>query len=114
MKEWKGELIFLYEIIQGLAESSYGIQVGKMAGLPKEVTDLAFNILLKLEKKDYSYFNSSEQLRIGFNKKKENDFSHLEELSSSIKSIDLNNISPNEALQKLYEIQKKIEEVDNE
>ena len=114
VKEWKGELIFLYEIIQGLAESSYGIQVGKMAGLPKEVTDLAFNILLKLEKKDYSYFNSSEQLRIGFNKKKENDFSHLEELSSSIKSIDLNNISPNEALQKLYEIQKKIEEVDNE
>jgi len=82
--------------------------------LPKEVTDLAFNILLKLEKKDYSYFNSSEQLHIGFNKKKENDFSHLEELSSSIKSIDLNNISPNEALQKLYEIQKKIEEVDNE
>ena len=35
VKEWKGELIFLYEIIKGLAESSYGIQVGKMAGLPK-------------------------------------------------------------------------------
>ena len=47
VKEWKGELIFLYEIIKGLAESSYGIQVGKMAGLPVEVTDLALNILSK-------------------------------------------------------------------
>ena len=47
---------FLYEIIRGLAESSYGIQVGKMAGLPKEVTDLAFNILSKLEQKDYNFF----------------------------------------------------------
>ena len=34
VKEWKGEF-FLYEIISGLAESSYGIQVGKMAGLPR-------------------------------------------------------------------------------
>ena len=53
VKEWKGELIFLYEIIKGLAESSYGIQVGKMAGLPVEVTDLALNILSKLEQNDY-------------------------------------------------------------
>ena len=71
----------MYEIIEGLAESSYGIQVGKMAGLPKEVTDLAFNILLKLEQKDYNFFDVTEQLRIGFNKKdkEEKELEMLEE-----------------------------------
>ena len=78
VKEWKGELIFLYEIIRGLAESSYGIQVGKMAGLPKEVTDLAFNILSKLEQKDYNFFDNTEQLDIAFNKENISDKSHLE------------------------------------
>ena len=80
VKEWKGELIFLYEIIKGLAESSYGIQVGKMAGLPKEVTDLAFNILSKLEQKDYNFFDNTEQLDIGFNKQNIPQKSHLENL----------------------------------
>ena len=114
VKEWKGELIFLYEIIEGLAESSYGIQVGKMAGLPKEVTTQAFNILSKLEQKDYNFFEASQQLRIGFNKKNKLEKSNLEKLSNYIKSIDINDTSPIEALKKLDEIQKKIMEFDDE
>ena len=108
VKEWKGELIFLYEIIEGLAESSYGIQVGKMAGLPKEVTTQAFNILSKLEQKDYNFFEASQQLRIGFNKKNKLEKSNLEKVSNYIKSIDINDTSPIEALKKLDEIQKKL------
>ncbi len=114
VKEWKGELIFLYEIIEGLAESSYGIQVGKMAGLPKEVTTQAFNILSKLEQKDYNFFEASQQLRIGFNKKNKLEKSNLEKVSNYIKSIDINDTSPIEALKKLDEIQKKIMEFDDE
>ena len=114
VKEWKGELIFLYEIIEGLAESSYGIQVGKMAGLPKEVTNQAFNILSKLEQKDYNFFEASQQLRIGFNKKNKLEKSNLEKVSKYIKSIDINDTSPIEALKKLDEIQKKIMEFDDE
>ena len=114
VKEWKGELIFLYEIISGLAESSYGIQVGKMAGLPKEVTDLAFNILSKLEQKEYNFFDNTEQLDIGFNKKNIPNKSHLEKLINLIKSIDINNVSPIEALQKLDDLQKQIRNQDDE
>ena len=104
----------MYEIIEGLAESSYGIQVGKMAGLPKEVTTQAFNILSKLEQKDYNFFEASQQLRIGFNKKNKLEKSNLEKVSKYIKSIDINDTSPIEALKKLNEIQKKIMEFDDE
>ena len=114
VKEWKGELIFLYEMISGLAESSYGIQVGKMAGLPKEVTDLAFNILSKLEQKEYNFFDNTEQLDIGFNKQNISNKSHLEKFINLIKSIDINNVSPIEALQKLDDIQKQIRNQDDQ
>jgi DNA mismatch repair protein MutS len=114
VKEWKGELIFLYEIIRGLAESSYGIQVGKMAGLPKEVTDLAFNILSKLEQKDYNFFDNTDQLNIAFKKENISDQSHLEKTINLIKSIDINNIRPIEALQKLEDLQKEIRNQDDE
>jgi DNA mismatch repair protein MutS len=114
VKEWKGELIFLYEIISGLAESSYGIQVGKMAGLPKEVTDLAFNILSKLEQKEYNFFDNTEQLDIGFNKQNIPNKSHLERFINLIKSIDINNVSPIEALQKLDDLQKQIRNQDDQ
>ena len=106
VKEWKGELI-LYEIIRGLAESSYGIQVGKMAGLPKEVTDVAFNILSKLEQKITIFFDNTDQLNLAFNKENISDQSHLEKTINLIKSIDINNIRPIEALQKLEDLQKR-------
>ena len=79
-----------------------------MAGLPKEVTDLAFNILSKLEQKDYNFFDNTEQLDIGFNKGKYSDQSHLEKTINLIKSIDINNVRPIEALQKLDDLQKKL------
>ena len=108
VKEWKGEIIFLYEIINGLAQSSYGIQVGKMAGLPFEVTDLAFNILSKLEQNDYNFLDASEQLKLRFNNIQKADNTDLVSMSEEIKSININSISPLEALQKLAEIQKKL------
>ena len=112
VKEWKGELIFLYEIIKGLAESSYGIQVGKMAGLPLEVTDLALNILSKLEQNDHDFLETSNQLKLSFNKNKKETFddNNLVKIINEIKSININEVSPLEALQKLVEIQEKLKE----
>ena len=109
VKEWKGELIFLYEIIDGLAESSYGIQVGKMAGLPLEVTSQAFNILAKLEQNDYDFLNASDQLKLSFNEKKSvNGNANTNKILKEIKSINLDETSPLEALQKLSDIQKTL------
>lgn len=50
-REWKGEVVFLYRILPGVAEKSYGIQVAKLARLPQEVLAEAERKLAELEKK---------------------------------------------------------------
>jgi DNA mismatch repair protein MutS len=50
VKEWKGEVVFLHEVGPGTADRSYGIHVAKLAGLPKNVTARAEEVLEVLEK----------------------------------------------------------------
>jgi DNA mismatch repair protein MutS len=49
VKEWRGEVVFLHEVVRGAAEASYGIQVGKLAGLPAAVLARAGDLLAQLE-----------------------------------------------------------------
>jgi DNA mismatch repair protein MutS len=51
VREWKGEVIFLYKVIPGGADDSYGIHVAKLAGLPRTVTERAEEILKDLEER---------------------------------------------------------------
>ncbi|MDX2234614.1 MAG: DNA mismatch repair protein MutS [Hyphomonadaceae bacterium] len=48
-KEWKGDLVFLHEVSPGAADRSYGIQVAKLAGLPKPAVERARAVLARLE-----------------------------------------------------------------
>jgi DNA mismatch repair protein MutS len=48
-KEWKGDLVFLHEVSPGAADRSYGIQVAKLAGLPKSAVERARTVLARLE-----------------------------------------------------------------
>jgi DNA mismatch repair protein MutS len=48
-KEWKGDLVFLHEVAPGAADRSYGIQVAKLAGLPKSAVERARAVLGRLE-----------------------------------------------------------------
>src|SRR6059036_668884 len=52
VREWNEQIIFLRKILPGGADKSYGIQVARLAGLPKEILDRAKEILGKLEKPD--------------------------------------------------------------
>ncbi len=52
VKEWKGDVVFLHEIVPGAADRSYGIQVAKLAGLPAAVVDRAKAVLTQLEEND--------------------------------------------------------------
>jgi DNA mismatch repair protein MutS len=52
VKEWQGEVVFLHEVGPGAADRSYGIQVAKLAGLPRSVTARAAEILAVLEKSE--------------------------------------------------------------
>jgi DNA mismatch repair protein MutS len=49
VKEWKGEVIFLHEVVAGAADRSYGVQVAKLAGLPASVVARAQDVLARLE-----------------------------------------------------------------
>ena len=52
IKEWQGEVVFLHEVAPGAADRSYGIQVAKLAGLPRAVVDRAGEVLAILEEGD--------------------------------------------------------------
>jgi DNA mismatch repair protein MutS len=52
VREWNDQIIFLRKIVPGGADKSYGIQVARLAGLPKEILDRAKEILSQLEKPD--------------------------------------------------------------
>jgi len=52
VKEWKGEVVFLHEVVPGAADRSYGIQVAKLAGLPGPVLSRAREVLERLEDTD--------------------------------------------------------------
>jgi DNA mismatch repair protein MutS len=49
-REWKDDIVFLHKIVPGRSDRSYGIQVARLAGLPRSVTDRAREILLALER----------------------------------------------------------------
>ncbi|MGB7405490.1 MAG: DNA mismatch repair protein MutS [Pacificimonas sp.] len=49
VREWKGELVFLHEVIPGAADKSYGLAVARLAGLPAMTTQRAAEVLAKLE-----------------------------------------------------------------
>jgi DNA mismatch repair protein MutS len=52
VKEWQGDVVFLHEVVPGAADRSYGIQVAKLAGLPRPVIERAQVVLAELEAQD--------------------------------------------------------------
>ena len=49
VREWQDEVVFLYKVIDGASDQSYGIHVAKLAGLPRVVTERAEEVLKDLE-----------------------------------------------------------------
>ena len=98
IKEWNNEIIFLYKIVQGEANKSYGLEVAKLAGLPDDLILKASEILNSFEQKKYS-----KDFRDSSTTNKENDKNLLE---SYINNLDLNKMTPLNALETLFDIQK--------
>ena len=98
------KIIFLKKIIQGGADKSYGIQVADMAGIPKIVVNRANQILNNLLLK-----NNNETIDIDDKNLQTNLFEvENQELKNKLMKIDVNNITPLQALSKLEEIIKDL------
>ena len=104
IKEFKGDVIFLHEVIDGAADRSYGIHVAKLAGLPKKVLERAEQVLTKLEHENqHKNLDSldAELPLFSFVAKEEKKSPLIEELEK----INPDDLTAREALQKLYELQ---------
>lgn len=109
IKEFNDEVIFLHEVIDGAADRSYGIQVAKLAGLPKIVVKRAEQVLEHLEKNGKS--NSTSKLAddlplFAALREKEEIKPQISLLEKVLSEIEPDNLSPREALEKLYELKK--------
>lgn len=95
----KGDVQFLYRFIEGHAQESYGIYVGKLAGLPSAILRRSEEILLTLEEKNEKDFPKQLPLlpEIPI---------HLQKLEEEIDKLDPLRMTPLEAIQKLAEIKK--------
>jgi DNA mismatch repair protein MutS len=117
VKEWNNEVIFLHEVRQGAADRSYGLQVAKLAGLPAEVLERAQVILSELETRDAEKGSGrnliAEDLPLfskNLTQKPVTKVNYNSELTKKISSIYPDEISPNEALQILYDLKEICDE----
>lgn len=115
VKEWNDQIIFLRKIVAGGASRSYGIQVGRLAGLPDEVINRAKEILKNLESGEYG--NSGEP-RLGVSKHKAqkapepqlslfND-DPVDAVRLRLEQLDTSLMTPLEALNLLDEMKKML------
>jgi DNA mismatch repair protein MutS len=112
IKEMNNKVIFLRKLKRGGSEHSFGIHVAKMAGMPKSVVNRADEILKELEQShvkqeltkpiaDLADHREGMQLSIF-----QLDDPVLKQIRDEILEIDINNLTPVEALNKLYNIKK--------
>lgn len=105
VKEWNGEIIFLRKLKPGGTNRSYGVIVASMSGLPTHTIKRAKEILKLLEVKDLSF-------QLDLDKQDTGQMSLFDgkdsELVKKIKEVDVNEMTPMEALQFLSEIKKDL------
>ncbi len=106
VKEWEDEIIFLHEVIDGSADRSYGIHVGKLAGLPSPVIDRAEQILHILEtgKKSESLLELSNELPLFQAAPRTPKKQEPSKLETAINDINPDEMTPREALDALYHL----------
>ena len=108
IKEVADNVIFLRKLKEGGSEHSFGIHVARMAGMPGLVVNRAESVLKKLEKSRAAKTKANkgdEELQLSFFKL---DDPILEEIKEEIKNLDINVLTPVEALMKLNSIKKKL------
>lgn len=112
VKEINKKIIFLRKLTRGGSEHSFGIHVAKMAGMPKSVIARAEKILIELEQTRQKQDIDTEVKQIAKNREGmqlsffQLDDPVLKQIRDEIKTLDIDNLTPMEALNKLHEIKK--------
>ena len=114
VREMNGKVIFLRKLVRGGSEHSFGIHVAKLAGMPASIVERANQILADLEAaaksgdiaKPIEHIGESrEGMQLSFFQL---DDPVLEQIRDEVKALDINNLTPLEALNKLSEIKRLV------
>ncbi len=109
VREYGDTVIFLHKVVDGFADHSFGIHVAQMAGLPKQVTDRAAEILKNLESSDLVVHSrlpehgAEDRTQLGLFEVRD------DRLRDAIRELDIDSMTPLEALQALNELRKQID-----
>ena len=112
VKEWKGDIVFLHQVVEGAADRSYGIQAARLAGLPSSVIARAQDVLTQLEKHrdagtrpdllaDLPLFSAAARPAQQETAK--------DELRDRLATLAPDNLSPRDALELVYELKRLAE-----
>ncbi|MEA2096319.1 MAG: DNA mismatch repair protein MutS [Candidatus Cloacimonadota bacterium] len=118
VKEWNDKIIFLRKIERGSADQSYGIQVARLAGVPEKVIKRAKQILHNLEEHEISpqgLSSTAKKQLSNYHMNQLDIFDAIIEKSEekndileTIKNLDVNKLTPLEAINKLSELKDKL------
>lgn len=113
-REWRGELILLHELAPGPADRSYGLAVARLAGVPAEVVERAKSVLDRLEKGRAETGGLAAGLGelplfAAAVEEAEEQCDHLRE---RLHTLDIDALSPREALEVLYEMKRQAKATD--
>jgi DNA mismatch repair protein MutS len=108
VKEWNDEIIFLRKLVEGGTNRSYGIQVARLAGIPSAVISQAKKKLFKIENQPQVMANNMDRegrpVQMSLFRTPE------QEVIDELRRIDINRLSPLEALTRLDDLKHKAEE----
>ena len=112
VKETKDDIVFLRKLVKGGSNHSFGIHVAKMAGMPKLVLDSAKNKLKVMERtkpNELKGEKNDDNFQLSFFDVED---PKMQEIRKIIETLDIDNLSPVEALIKLNQIKKEIKNED--
>ena len=108
VKEQGEDVIFLRKIVEGSADRSYGVHVARLAGVPNSVLKRADSILKLLADDDKTVSIDTDYDFSYDDKPMQRKVIILNEITAEFDDMDLNNITPFEAMKKLYDIKEKL------
>jgi DNA mismatch repair protein MutS len=103
-KEWNGELVFLHEAGPGPADRSYGVQVAKLAGVPAAVVARAREVLERLETESVSHAGLADLPLFAAAEPGPSVFAGPSDVERTLATLDLDGMSPREAMDALYRL----------